>query len=222
MVLCKQILFKVRILLKSDCYAVLLLSCLIGCFYGNNMVFADDSRFTIEIIAGGKRFTSFEQYEQSKRKLNLRRNEEIFLNSSSPRLFMTSLNFFTPNIFRINKFVRCLSNQEKCYQFKNKGFGFKEDAVLGRYELYFPAFLAMSTVGFNTGVMRMIKAFQNRGKKVAIYKSINPKDLADVLNESFPDEGYSGPILVMSDKNKLRIMTLDFTKEDVLDYGQQN
>lgn len=180
---------------------------LLGCFVSNvwclNFALAQVHEAPIEIIVHGKKFESIEQYRQSKQ--NVQDQKALGRSVISGKRFVSPLFYFAsknPDLIRFDQ-VQNLSNKQSSKTF------LKREKMLRPYDQLLPAFAAMSKVGFNTGVIKMIEAFQKAGSDTIVYKSINSKDLENTLSESFPEGGYSGPILLISDKNKVRILTLD-------------
>ncbi|GEM_PF-5958350 len=64
--------------------------------------------------------------------------------------------------------------------------------------------------GFNTGVNNVVGDFTTEKDQPADSKRINTQDIQRVLQESFGV--YDGPLLLMSDQKKLRVMVLEPSK----------
>jgi hypothetical protein len=82
------------------------------------------------------------------------------------------------------------------------------------YDAFLQSYVAISKIGFNTGVNKVIEDFQAEKGQTFPYKLLRKKDLEMVLSQSITKNGYEGPVLLMSNKKKLRIMTLQSQKED--------
>lgn len=223
--LCNKIFFKHTFFFRTIYLLAVFLSCFLSVCAGFKNVFAEIRNDSVEIIAGGRKYTSLEHYLLSKQSYIVKSAESGPFMRISFQIFITPLYCFMPNVYRFNSkdtyfewsVLRLGTGKD------NKQLGkFKLNAngVFGWNEQFLPALLAMSKVGFNTGVIQMIKAFQNPKHTAMIYKNINSRELENVLSESFPDDGYSGPILLISDKNKLRIMTLDSKQKHAIDHQE--
>ena len=64
------------------------------------------------------------------------------------------------------------------------------------------------------GVKKVIEDFQAEKGQSLSYKLLKKKDLEIVLSQSITKNGYEGPVLLMSNKKKLRIMTLQPQEKD--------
>lgn len=170
---------------------------------GVSFVYAQ-GRSSIEIIVRGKKFDSIELYQESKQKSEAKGSKVGDSWVVSREGFLGPLFYFVADI---NNFRRIKQNFGGLPQ--EKGMDLRKQKFLGQYDRFFPAFAALSSVGFNTGVVRMIEAFHKLGDQAIVYKTIDRKDLANALDKSFPEGGYSGPILLISEKNKVRVLTLD-------------
>ena len=82
------------------------------------------------------------------------------------------------------------------------------------YDPFLQSYVAISKIGFNTGVKKVIEDFQAEKGQNFSYKLLKKKDLEMVLSQSFTKNGYEGPVLLMSNKKKLRIMTLQPQEKD--------
>jgi hypothetical protein len=182
---------------------------------------------SIEIISGGIKYDSIKTYKEAEQK----RNEKKIVSKSDgfeetsgkyiqallkdiQRRSPGSLNSFSvmPNIWNVNADqypTLCkVGIGIEPIQFQSS----EEDDKT--YDPFLQSYVAISRIGFNTGVNKVIEDFQAENGHVFSYKRLKSKDLEMVLSQSITKNGYQGPVLLMSNKKKLRIMTLQPQEKD--------
>lgn len=184
---------------------------------------ADSGNEGIEIISAGNRYKSIEDYKEVENRnntdvqsgsqnLNLEEIVEPIVFSKIGNhisqlpfesIFQRRIRLDKENLLKLT-----LASQNSLLGQKLSG----DSAVV--YEQFLPAFIAMRKVGFNTVVERVIEDFQRNNGDVIYYKYLKSKDLESVLGQSFAGGDYQGPILLISDKKKLRIMTLESVPDE--------
>lgn len=189
------------------------------CYIGYAL--AEQNVISIEIISAGKKYPSFEDYKRSADDLNLmnRSNSENINpeNGFKSFPFLVRRQFLNPlpieallncsweiDKGRFVKGVTSIQDLKKAFNDEN----FSDLSVM-MFEQFLPSFIAMRKIGYNTVITKVIDEFQKSNGSVISYKRLKSSDLEKVLSKSFSGGEYTGPILLISDKKKLRIMTLE-------------
>lgn len=183
-------------------------------FLFSNYCWALENSFNapIEVISAGKKYQSFQDYknaghgqiQKDKAVVHFHGLEELGMENIQSILTGIQKRSFMPLVYFCGM-----------PYLKEKASSFNKDDEAGTQlskeseKLPDPLYVAISRVGFNTGVMRVIEDFQKDKTQGLSYKSLKPKDLEIMLRDSFAGDDYDGPILLISDKKKLRIMTLE-------------
>jgi hypothetical protein len=182
---------------------------------------------SIEIISGGIKYKSIKTYKEAEQKRNEKKivsKPDGFEETSGKyiqallkdiqRRSPVSLNLFSamPNIWNVNA--------DQCPTLCKVGIGIEpiqfqsSEEDNKAYDPFLQSYAAISRIGFNTGVNKVIEDFQAENGQVISYKRLKSKDLENVLSQSITKNGYQGPVLLMSNKKKLRIMTLQPQEKD--------
>lgn len=180
----------------------------------------------IEIISAGKRYESLRIYKQSESMKNL-------ANQMAAEKLMEQKGIVPLSIFkrrdRLSQFpwesvlrgvmdlnmqnIQTVLNVSLKAGIRQEKRESKRDAEF-IYNQYLPSFIAMRKVGYNTVIANIIEDFYQANGKTVYYKQLKPQDLEEALSRSIEDGDYTGPILLISDKKKLRIMTLDSSQTE--------
>ena len=197
------------------------MACMIGAcplFMQDRAASADSKGEPIEIISGGIKYGSIEIYKEAERekKENVSRIYETSAKYIQALLknMQRSLNFISviPNIWSVNADQRPILNEEEIVLEPFDLQSLEEDNKA--YDPFLQSYVAISKIGFNTGVKKVIEDFQAEKGQSLSYKLLKKKDLEIVLSQSITKNGYEGPVLLMSNKKKLRIMTLQPQEKD--------
>jgi hypothetical protein len=179
------------------------------------------SEGVIEIISAGKKYGSIGDYKKAEE------NSIMLSQSGEDELKLNKKGFLLPLVKRIDmkghlpieslfnvefqvnteNFQKMVANTN--IQGESVNIDPMNDVTLAIYKQFLPSFIAMRKIGFETGITKVIEDFQINNKGVVSYKRLKSSDLESVLSQSFSEGSYQGPILLISDKKKVRIMTLD-------------
>ena len=171
---------------------------------------------SIEIISGGIKYESMETYREAERE----KRESVSkiyetsvkyiqaLLKNMQRHSQPPLNFLSavPNIWNVNADQYPTLHKVDIGLEPIRSQSSEEDDKA--YDPFLLSYVAISKIGFNTGVNKVIEDFQAEKGQTFPYKLLRKKDLEMVLSQSITENGYEGPVLLMSNKKKLRIMTL--------------
>jgi hypothetical protein len=184
---------------------------------------------SIEIISGGVKYESLLIYKEAERERNQRENvsrRQEFSDASvkyiqallkdMQRHNQLSLSFLSevPNIWNVNagQFPTLGKVKLMIEPFLRQSLEESNNA----YDPFLQSYIAISRIGFNTGVNKVIEDFQAEKGRAFSYKYLKKKDLEMALSQSFTENGYEGPILLMSNKKNIRIMALQSQEKDAI------
>lgn len=184
---------------------------------------------SIEIISGGVKYESLLIYKEAERERNQRENvsrRQEFSDASvkyiqallkdMQRHNQLLLNFLSemPNIWNVNAGQSPTLSKGKLMiePFLRQSPEESNNA----YDPFLQSYIAISRIGFNTGVNKVIEDFQAEKGRAFSYKYLKKKDLEMALSQSFTENGYEGPILLMSNKKNIRIMALQSQEKDAI------
>lgn len=174
----------------------------------------------IEIIAGGRRYGSLEEYKSDHRSavkrfrhLSDKKDRQISLFNVVDDA-ITKVYRSLPVTGDLPRFIA--RDIDKYLNLKLEHIN-SRDVAAGLYDPFLDSYRRISHLGFNTGVARIVEDFKRHAGQENFYKRLLARDLERTLRGSIEGSGYSGPVLIISHQKKLRIMTLGSQSPSISD-----
>ncbi len=167
---------------------------------------------SIEVIADGQRYESIEKYKEArmgKLKRPVRGTAQSGKRKTVAGLLRNAVSLqYASSVLTAGRFYTGPRDIEKYLKSSMDVKGADQDAETS-FDPFLESYSRISRLGFNSGVARIVEEFAEHAKDSIQYKRLLAKDLEATLSRSFEAGDYSGPILIISHKKKVRIMTLE-------------
>lgn len=167
---------------------------------------------SIEVIADGQRYESIEKYKEArigKLKRSVRGGAHSGKRTSMAGLLIDALSqCYASTVLSAGRFHAGPREIEK-YLRSSMGVKVTDQDTESYFDPFLESYSRISRLGFNSGVARIVEEFAEHAKDGTQYKRLMARDLEATLSRSFEGSEYTGPILIISHKKKVRILTLE-------------